>query len=218
MEIIYILLGWLFGILSPGITNHISNYYKKKELEKVIIGELKDLKKRLVFLPFRINLDYDTVDKKLIDWTIKETQNYKELDLTDDFKDGLEKIKIFINNKDHFKDLELFNSLRKKDKPAFHFKKMITSTIDSNLINIGVLDDKLLIKLLDIKFQVNAFNEEIQNINEYLKMTFNSNITDVNHQIISREIDIKNSLISEKAILIVKKINCILYPNEKEQN
>ena len=87
---------------------------------------------------------------------------------------------------------------------------MVPSVIDSNLINIGMLDSKFLAKLLEVKFQINVFNEEINNVNEYLKMTFNSNITNTNHQIITKEIDSKNLLISEKAIYIVEKINNII--------
>ena len=213
MEVAYILLGWLLGILSPGIIGYISNYYKKNTLQRIIVGELKDLKKRMVLIPFLISSRYGTVDKKLLIWIKEQTQNFKELE--SDFgskeylKNGFAKINIK-NDKELIESLNHFNSFRKKDEPAFHFKKMITSVIDSNLMNIGTLDNEFLTKLLDIKFQINAFNEEIQNINEYLKMTFDSNITDVNHRIITRGIEKKNLLISEKAIYIVEKINRVI--------
>jgi hypothetical protein len=40
-------------------------------------------------------------------------------------------------------------------------------------------------------------------------MTFDSNITESNHQIILKEIENKNLYIAEKAILIIEKINTI---------
>ena len=73
MEVAYILLGWLLGILSPGIINYISNYYKKNTLQRIIIGDLKDLKKRLVLLPYKINSNYGTVDKELFIWIKEQT-------------------------------------------------------------------------------------------------------------------------------------------------
>jgi len=204
MEVFYIILsiilGWLFGILSPGIINRISNCYEKDKLQRVIIGELKDLKKRLAYVPFLINSRYGNIDKELFIW-IKEQTAGSEGDFA--------KINIK-NDKELTEFLDHLNSSRKKDEPAFHFKKMITSVIDSSLMNIGILDNEFLTELLDIKFQINAFNEEIQNVNEYLKMTFDSNITDTNHQIIKKEIDNKNFIISEKAIDIVEKINRLI--------
>ena len=213
MEAVYIILGWLFGVLTPSITNRISNHYEKDKLQRIIVEDLKDLKKRLVFLPYKINSDYGTVDKELFIWIKEQTQNFKELESDFESKKLLKDDFAKINSKsdkESIKYIEQLNCLGKKDNPAFHFKKMTTSVIDSNLINIGMLDSKFLAKLLEVKFQINVFNEEINNVNEYLKMTFNSNITNTNHQIITKEIDSKNLLISEKAIYIVEKINNII--------
>lgn len=209
MEILYIILGWLLGILSPGIINRISDHNKKKALRRIIISELKDLKKRLMFVSFTVNEDYGTIDKELLIWTKTQIQDFAECELSSVIKDAFGKIDVE-NNDDLQKFLELHNSHR-KDKPAFHFKEMLTSIIDSNLINIEILDNDFLTKLLEIKFQINTFNKEVQNINEYLKITFNSNITDINHQIIENEIKNKNLFIAKKAVYIVKKINNIIY-------
>ncbi|MCK4524918.1 MAG: hypothetical protein KAU07_00575 [Candidatus Andersenbacteria bacterium] len=81
MGVSYILLGWLLGILSPGIINCISNRYEKDKLQRIIVEDLKDLKKRLVLLPYRVNSNYSTVDKKLLIWIKEQTQNFEELEL-----------------------------------------------------------------------------------------------------------------------------------------
>jgi hypothetical protein len=47
MEVLYILFGWLLGLLSPGIVNHIKNHYERISLHRVVIHELKDLKKKI---------------------------------------------------------------------------------------------------------------------------------------------------------------------------
>ena len=208
MEILYIIFGWLLGILSPGIINRISDYHKKNTLKRITTNELKDLKKRLAMLPFLVYPRYGKLDEKIFIWTKTQTQDFKEFEISEDMRidfekqiEDKEKLKIFLQH---------YNSTHKNNKAAFHFKKMLTSIIDSNLINFRILDDEFLEKLLDVKFQLNAFNEDIQSVNEYLIMTFNSNITDTNHQIISKEIENKNLFIAKKAILIVEKINHII--------
>lgn len=203
-----VILGWLFGILSPGIIDRISNEYKRESLQKAIIGELNDLKKRLVLLPFQVNSSYGTLDKKIFIWVKEQTHNFEDPGF-EDLKKGFE----YIDNISEEELLKLFmqyNFLHKKNNPAFHFKKMATSIIDSNIINTGIIDNEFLTKILDLKFQINALNEEIKNVNDYLLMTFDSSITEDNHQIIKNEIENKNLTISNKAMFIVEKINYII--------
>ena len=207
MEIIYIILGWLFWILSPGIINYISNHYKKNTLKLIVTTELNNIKNKLIFLPLLVYSKYGKLDEKVFNWMRKESQDFKEVEMSIEIKNIFEKQ---INNPDSLISfLQWYNSRHKKDNPGIIFRKMMINSIDSNLINIGILWDKFLEKLLEVKFQINVFNEEIQSVNEYWKMTFDSNITESNHQIILKEIENKNLYIAEKAILIIEKINTI---------
>lgn len=208
MNILYIIFGWLLGILSPGIINYIADHYKKITLKRIVANELKDIKKRLILLPFLVYPKYGMLDEKIFIWIKTQTEDFKEFEMGDAAKKAFEEQ---VKNSENLKIfLAHYNSTHRKDKPAFNFKKMITSAIDANLMNFGILEDEFLEKLLEVKFQINTLNEEIQNVNEYLKMTFISNITDINHQIITKEIENKNIFIAEKAILIVEKINTII--------
>lgn len=49
---------------------------------------------------------------------------------------------------------------------------MLAGIIDSNLMNFNLLDEKFLESILDIKFQLSVYNDEIQRAYDYLKMTF----------------------------------------------
>jgi hypothetical protein len=213
MEIGYIILGWLLGILSPGIINRISDNYKKNTLRRIIISELKDLQKRLVLLPFKVKSNYGIVDEKLFVWIKTQEEKLGQFK-QNDFIEAYEKM-VLENRGDLTNFLEHCNIIEKRENPSFHFKKMSTSTIDSNLMNFGMLDNDFLEKLLEVKFQINVFNEEVSSVSDYVKMTFYSNITDINHEIITKEIKRKNLLIAKKAIYIVEKINSIVYPEKQ---
>lgn len=204
MEVFYIILGWLLGILSPGIISSIALHYKRDSLRRVIIGELKDLRKRLVFIPYAVNSRYGTFDKNLFVWTKTHTDDIEDIDIDGPFKAEFAKIEID-NDGALTNFLNTINSSREAN-PAFHFKQMEISVIESNLTNIDILDKKFLTNLLEIKFQINVLNEEIRSVNDYLKLTFDSNISAANHQIIKTEIINKNFVISKKAIYIVEKL------------
>jgi len=209
MNILYILLGWFLGILSPGITTKISNHYKKAALQRTIISEMKDIKIRLAGIPMTIHPAYGTLDMSLFKWVQEQTQNFT--DFISDDNDAAKLEAADLENDDKIaKVIEAWNYKKKSDNPSFHFKKMDTSIADSNLINIEILDNNFIKKLLEIKFQIRAFNEEVQSVNEYSIMTFDSNMSGANHQIIQREIKQKNYFISKKAIYIVEKINSLV--------
>ncbi len=203
-----VILGWLLGILSPGIINFISNNRRQKKLKQSIISDLKDLKIRLTWIPFRIKCSYGILDEKFIKWLKIQTNNWKDLGETpaNITLEDIEKI-------EKQSTLDAYNSLYKKNKPAFSFPKMLTSIIDSNLMNVELLDDDFLSKILEIKFQINGFNKEVDRLNELYKMTFDSNIISENHSIISTQIEATNLTILDKAIYIVEKINRIINSN-----
>lgn len=207
-------LGWLFGILGPGIIDRISIKYKKDALQRIIIRELIDLKSRLSWIPYTIKSDYGMVDEELITWMKTQIMDIEKSEQNKASTDSYKKM-VLENKGDLSNFLILCNTANLREDPSFHFKKMLTITIDSNIMNFGMLDDKFLKKLLELKFQINAFNEEIQCVNEYLKMTFDSSITNNNHQIIKNEIRRKNLCIAKKAIYIVEKINHIICPEKQ---
>jgi hypothetical protein len=100
-----------------------------------------------------------------------------------------------------------YNTNHQKDDPGFGFKRILLSVIESNMLNITLLDDDFLWKLLEIKFQVNSLNEEMQRVYDYMKLTFDWSISTDNHFIVSNEIKNSNLFIAKRAILIVDKIN-----------
>ena len=95
-----------------------------------------------------------------------------------------------------------------------NFKKMNLFTTDSHLMNFGLIDNDLIEKILELKFHIAAFNEDVDSTREYLNMTFLPGITPENHNIVSQELKNKNLLIAEKSVFIVDKINIILNAQE----
>lgn len=193
--IVTLLLGWLVGLLSPGIIKYISSHREKKALEKVVFNDLKDLKKRLGPLPFLVLPRYGKLDKESFDWIKKNSG----LDFQEILKGH--------NEEDAIKYL---NIKSQEEEKLTYFKKMNLFVIDSNLMNINLLDDNLISQVLEVKFYINALNEDIDNFREHLKMTFLPGISTNNHKIISNGLDIKTLEISEKSIIIVDKISTIL--------
>lgn len=200
MEILYIILGWLLGILSPSIVKKISEKYEKENLEKIIFNDLRDLKKRLAPLSYSILSKYGKLDEEKFKWLEKNSGI--------DFSTGIQEM--LKKGNDIKSILENLNKIGIQKNTLTYFKKMHLFAVDSHLINLNLVDSFLMTNVLEIRFYVEAFNEDVDNFREHLKMTFQPGITDINHKIISQELDNLSLNISQKSMFIVDKINTIL--------
>lgn len=200
MEILYILLGWLLGTLSPSIQNRISDGYERDNLKKIIFNDLRDLKKRLAPLPFMVYPQHGKLNAKIFTWI--------KVNSDKDFSAEIESLA----KKDH-KEEELIEYLNRKGmekKKSTYFKKMHLFATDSHLMNFKLIDKDLVEKILEIRFYIEALNEDIDSYRENLKMTFMPGVTENNHRIISQEVDKQNLMIADRSMYIVDKINNIL--------
>jgi hypothetical protein len=204
MEIIYgiigTILGWLLGLLSPSIIKKISDKTERKNLEKIIINDLKELKKRLAPLSYSVYPKYGKLDFETFEWL--------KINSGIDFSEGLRQLTG--TDVDTPKILEHLNTKGLQETTSVYFKKMHLFVTDSHMMNFGLIDNTLIEKVLEIRFHIEAFNEDVDSFREHLKMTFLPGITDANYRIVSQEIENKSLEIAKKSIYIVNKINNII--------
>lgn len=200
MEFIYISFGWLLGLLAPAITKRISDYYERKNLEKIVFNDLKDLKKRLSPIAYLVYPKHGKLDQEVFDW-IKKNSDI-------DFDDGLNQLTE--QGQTEAQMINYLNTTGLQDNSSTYFKKVNLFAADSHLIKFGLIDDSLVEKILEIKFHVHAFNEDIDSFRDDLKMTFLPGITVENHRIVSEEVEKKSLMIAKKSMFIVDKVNDIL--------
>ena len=207
MEIAYIILGWLFGILSPSVIRKISNQHKKKKIENIILVDLKDVKKRLAMLQFNIFLRYGKLTKKGFEWTKDQMKVYRKSEIDFNYQEQYEKITKTEDNLNDF--LELGDKQGLKEKISFGTNSIRMNIGESKLFNLELLDDEFLENLFEIKFKINMFNDEVKNVEWFVRKTFDSGVSSDNYSIILMEIERKNLLLANQSISIVDKINLL---------
>lgn len=208
MEFAYILIGWALGLFSPSIVKKISERGERRNLNKIIYNDLKDLKKRLAPLSYRVLPKYGKLDEEVLGW-LKNNSGAE-------FSKGI--MEVLENGSSMSQLLTYLNSKGVEESTSVYFKKMHLFATDSHLIRFGLIDDSLMEKLLEIKFHIEAFNEEVDNLRTHLKMTFQPGISTTNHDLISKQIENTSLWLAKQSILIVDKINCILEPEPPEED
>ncbi len=200
MEILHLILGFLFGILGPLFVEKISQERKRDNLKKIIFNDLRDLKKRLAPVSYYVLPRYGKLDEEKLEWLTKNSHIDFSNEIQEQLKNGVSSKKI----------LEDLNKRGLEKSTLSNFPKMHLFAVDSHLVNLDLINSLLMSKLLEIRFHMEAYNESIEKFRELLNMTFQPGITDTNHKIISEELKNLSLVIAEKSIYIVDKINIVL--------
>lgn len=200
-----IILGWLFGLLTPIITNHNRRVRENREVSRALQVELSELKYRLACTVYRINMHNGTVSRDLLEWLKPIFKNYTgvnpfnkiqasinmQLELTD------EQIKILT---DHDKaDSSGGLSMKKYNVPLLETKFALISSFNTTLQN----------QLIELRTNLSMLNEEVDQARYYFNLTFDSNLSTTNHEIININLDKTYTQYSVMARKIVNQLNSI---------
>lgn len=203
-EILLIFLGWALGILSPSLIERIGRGNKKKQVRKILVNEMRDLKIRLVMMNFLIKLKVGGFNHDYLEWLKKCMAEYEGNEAIGRLKELLNKPELQIKEKID----QYLNDLNSNAKGgALSLRKMGTPILDSNISVLDLLNSEQQTKIFELKYSLNVINEEIETSNQFKMMTFDSSLTLENHEIVINEINNKNGRICEMSFQAAEKID-----------
>ncbi len=202
-EYIVLFSGWMLGLFSPVISEYISSGAKAKKIKKAVVKELQNLRTRLIFTSFKIECSLRKLDVKLLKLVFEEVDKCANDEELIEFKKLITKTNI----KDDAELLKIVNKYNSNKVSRLGLKKIETLVLDSNILNLHLLQNTDLSKLLEIKFYIESVNQDIEAAYDFLKMTFDSSVSISNHTIINENINFRYESISKRCILTIEKIN-----------
>jgi hypothetical protein len=75
-EIVYLLIGWVLGLVGPPIVDAIKGHFRKREIIASLIVELDDLRYRLAISSLLLLQKYGSLDKDFLDWIRPILESY----------------------------------------------------------------------------------------------------------------------------------------------
>ena len=183
MENLDILLGWSLGLFSSALTLFATiNIDKKKatkntiQLFDAICTESKEIQIRMALTTFGISKKYGGITKEYLLWLRSIVGRYEG---NEPLADSLAQIdRLRETSDDDFQEaLENLKRTEIAKGDAIHMKTQSASFLDSNLSLISELPQDIQSKIHEYRNQLNIFNSEASSANEYLRMTFDPNIT-----------------------------------------
>ena len=175
-NMLFLTLGWLFGLLSPAIVEAVKNRYRKAKMMASINTELGSLQYRLAFLVFCLCPDIDQFDRKLLEWLVQVAGDYEGIHDTR----GLHQV---AQNLLKLEDPQIEaegDKRRSKAGVAKRLRKYDLPFLDYAIPYLGLFSSETRESLLEIKTQLRILQSHIDDSREFFLMTFNPEIVDRN--------------------------------------
>jgi len=210
MDILYLLLGWLLGLLSPQLSERIKRYYQKNDLRIGIISEFKEIKVRLAMSVYLLTKKTGTFDKQLLEWLIKQLEGYEGGESTKNILEGLKKLSGKVDDK----QLTAIQLLGFNEEKSYSLKKFYLPFLESKIDLLPMFGDKFRVLIFEIRSKIQSLNDEIDNAQFYYRKTFDSSMSAENHEIVRNNLESCHKNINTQFKLIVERINELFLCND----
>ena len=201
VNIFYLLLGWLLGILSPLIIDRVKRHHQKEEFKKGLLVELEDVRYRLAGAVYLISSRFGRYNRDLLNWMHKISTDYNDQKRLE----AIEKL-MKLSDKEIDALARTISYQHQQRELAFGLKKYSLPFLDSNLRSVSLLDIKLQRLVIEIRARLNLINEEIDLNRFYFEKTFDSTLSEENYKIITKNLDENYRNISNQFRIAVDKL------------
>ncbi len=182
MNALYVMLGWVLGLFSHIILDHIKKNRELDEIKQGLKVELDEIRFRLVGTVYTLASHYGPYDKEVIEWLYSEFKQYSGTYRKDNTLKYLKSL-LEIDNQ-QLADIQQRRRIEKSER-GYHQKTYSLPFFDSKMSSIPLLDNELQNLILQIRSQINLLNQEIEQVQFYFKLTFDSNLGDTNAEIVN---------------------------------
>ena len=175
MSILYLVLGWLIGLISPGIVERIRRVHRRRDLVRSILSELTDLEYMMANVAYVMRGKLATVTDEFLDWLAPIVARY---DGPDKFK-GLEEA-LAKSRKISEEQRREFYLLKHDEGRGSALKQYCLPFLQSvsNELPICSLDFQR--RVLHVEGRLDVFNQHVSFLQAQFMKTFE--VTGVDHE------------------------------------
>lgn len=207
MEILYILFGWLLGLISPIVTDKMRKHFQLKEVKKAFVVELNGLAKRLIASSFQMTSRIGHFDASFLHWFIPLYNKYNKVSSDPEFPKELENV-ILKEHKDFVQQWD--KRLKSFYKGGIGLKKYSLPYIRSRMHELQHFDSNFSVQILNILGKVDMLNENIEEAKYFLDKTFDSSLSESNYAIINENKETAYLDILEQVKFLVSVIDALV--------
>lgn len=205
-EILYLLLGWLLGLLSPRIIDAIQEQYHKKGLATAFRSEARDLQYRIACASYMLARHCGSFNRDYLAWLKSKLDQYTGNEPTELVGEFIENI---LTESDE-KLIVLAQQSRAADGVGLSLKLYKASFIENNIATLVNFSSDFQVCIHEFLNHLSILNQQIQRAANLHQMTFDSSIKSECHPIIKSDLEKEYEIIQRMCILVCNKLQQII--------
>lgn len=193
------------GLLSPTIITLIKNRYDNKKFLIAAKSELLHLQFHVCLAGYLIAQRYGDFNREYLVEVRGFIVQYKGEDASERFINNIE---LLLQSSDE--DFNETVARLKNQIASLNLKNHSTILLDSNAIQISHFPMELQSKIYEFKTALNIYNQEVLNAKESSRLTFDSTLTDINHQRVTENLSNIYANLQEVCSRVCRKTQVII--------
>lgn len=166
-QLFTLLLGWLLGLLSPGIAERIRRSYRIKDVTNALIAELNEVKYNLALTAYLLCGRLAMLDNEALDWMVGVISTYTGPVADPRMAEAIKAIRA-IAEPDR---LRLY-SVRVDSGCGLSLKTIPLPLLDAHLAEISLFPVPFQAMIMRIKGQIDVYNQHVESLQRQFEMTF----------------------------------------------
>lgn len=201
-DILLILLGWLLGALTPGITDAIRRPKYRSELLMALRAELYELRYKLAMVAHNMRGRTGTLTEASLELTRTILLGYKGSALDAEFQETLSKL--FDLGLPQY--IALSNSRKGKGSP--YPVPYELPFLEAHLQDLGVFDPRTQERVLRMRAEFHLFNEQVKQVQVFHDRSFT--LTGQNYQLNADNYEGGLEKLPYRAEALIREMNAVI--------
>lgn len=206
MELPYLLLGWLLGLLSPRIIDRIAAKYSRRALAAAIRSEAEDLQYRVSISSFLLAQRFGNVDRDYLVWLKPRLVQYKGNEPVASIRKFVESL--LNGSEDQL--VAISQHMRGEEGMGLSLKHFSANLIESNLAAIHHFPAEFQRRVHEFRNHMSVLNQEIDRAIEWHRMTFDSSMSSENHRLLVEDLNAKYNVIQGMCMRVSDRLQGIV--------
>lgn len=203
--ILFLVLGWLLGLLGGPITEAIGRLHRSKRLKRACYVELDELRYTMSADAVALHTRLGTLNHPLLEWCELIESEYDGPD-----KDPHKARLLETLTATSPEQLASAMAVEKAKSEGVHVKQHSVPFLESRLPDISILPVELQQALHQVRSQLDLFNQTAVLLERQLELTYSPGMNDENQARVRKNIAIYTEKLAERAKVVADAISYVM--------
>jgi hypothetical protein len=167
--ILMILVGWLLGLLTPGIAERIRRPYRRRDLMQAVVDEMLGLQYTMAIVAYRIRARYADVPDAFLDKILPIVEGYSGPARHEDLVEGLRKTRSLSQEQ-----RAAMHQAMRKPNVGVGLRQYAIPLFATQIADLAICSIDFQRSVLHIRYHLDLYNQNVPYAQSLFEKTFNN--------------------------------------------